>query len=109
LSYWYSNTAWHTEIIWIARQWVSDVADVTVTLEVTVTSFNQIHIRSGGQTGAAGAQWVVNFNNGNCNNNLNNNNYVRAVRFGESSTNKTKPPAGSQPAGGLLWSNYVHL
>ena len=31
-------------------------------------------------------QWVVNFNNGKCNNNnLNNNNYVRAVRFGESS------------------------
>lgn len=28
----------------------------------------------------AGVAWVVNFNNGNCNNNLNNNNYVRAVR-----------------------------
>lgn len=35
---------------------------------------------SSGARGASSA-WVVNFNNGNCNNNdFNNNNYVRAVR-----------------------------
>jgi hypothetical protein len=35
----------------------------------------------------ASAAWVVNFNNGNCNHNeVGNNNYVRAVRSGKSSS-----------------------